>query len=88
MQALPKAEHLVRLADDYAAAVGRSESRISELATGNPHAIPRMRRGGGCTVDIYSRALVWFAQHWLAVTPWPPGIPRPEPSPASEEKAA
>ncbi len=78
MTALSDHATLIALCDPYCAATKRSEVRVAELATGNPHFFRRLRKGKSCTVRTYLRAYRWFLEHWPAGLPWPDDIPRPD----------
>ncbi len=85
-QRLPSDLDVITVCDSYRNAVELSESRIGQLAAGNPAFYLRMRNGGGCTIKLYRRVLQWFSDNWPAHLEWPPDVPRP--APASETKEA
>ena len=89
MKSLPDTSHISTLSRIYCEAVGRSEFRISDLASGNPYLFKRLRAGAGCAIATYNRVLCWLSDHWPADLAWPSDIPRPAPSsPASDPKEA
>ncbi len=88
MKAVPDTVSLLALCSAYCAATGRSESRVSDLATGNPYFFKRLRAEMGCTVKTYGRVVHWFSDHWPPSVEWPSDIPRPEPRPEGERGKA
>ena len=74
------------LADAYRATNPLSESRLGQLAAGNPIFYARLRAGSSCTIKLYTRVLEWFSNHWPPGLEWPPDVPRPEPAPASSDE--
>ena len=83
---MPDAWDTVRLATAYRTMNPVSESRLGQLAAGNPIFYARLRDGGSCTIRLYGRVLQWFSDHWPAHLEWPSDVPRP--APASEAKEA
>ena len=86
---LPSEADAVALADAYRTTNPLSESRLGQLAAGNPMFYSRLRAGSSCTIRLYARVLGWFSGHWPDGLEWPPDVPRPEPapSPASSDEA-
>ena len=87
MTAIPDTGYLLSLAGQYSRTMRLSESRISDLAAGNPYFFARLRGGKGCTVKTYCRAFYWFSANWPEGLEWPPGVPRPEPASDLKEVA-
>lgn len=85
---LPRELDLLAVCDRFRTRSDLSESRIGQLAAGNPVFLSRLRGGSSCTIRLYVKALGWFSDHWPGRLEWPPDVPRPEPAPASEEKEA
>lgn len=86
VQRLPSDLDVTVVCDAYREVVELSESRIGQLAAGNPGFYMRMRNGGGCTIRLYGRVLQWFSDNWPEGAEWPPDVPRP--APASETRGA
>ena len=72
--------HIVRLADEYAAATGLAPCTVSKRAAGQAYAIDRLRRGHDITIGRAARIIQWFSDHWIENVPWPADIPRPQPA--------
>ncbi len=83
---MPDARDTVTVAAAYRAVNPVSESRLGQLAAGNPIFYTRLRDGGSCTIRLYGRVLQWFSDNWPEGAEWPLGVPRP--APASEAKEA
>jgi len=81
-------KHLVELCAVLSRWDRRSPSTISRLATGSGQTISRLESGRDITTRRADRALRWFSNHWPEHLEWPPDVPRPEPSHASEAKEA
>ena len=69
---------LITLVEEFAAATGRSEARIANLAGRDSRFFLRLREGGGCSADTLVRVRLWFSEHWPERAPWPAGIQRVE----------
>lgn len=69
--------HLITLAEQFAAHVGRSEATVSNWIVAHARLFSRLRAGHGTTVKTYQRALEWFSANWPTGLPWPVEIPRP-----------
>lgn len=80
-------DHLLAVADAYAAARGLSESRISTLAFGEGTRLGHIRRGGEMGARRVSRGIEWFSQNWPDDAKWPRFVARPLAKPTPSEKA-
>lgn len=74
---------LLRTAELFARATGRSITTVSRLATGSGLTVRRLAEGKGITTHRSARVLQWFSDHWPEDLAWPIDIPRPAPSPDS-----
>jgi hypothetical protein len=64
-------EQLLALVSAFAAATGRSEARIANLAGRDSRFFQRMREGKTCHVDTLHRVIEWFRANWPAGAEWP-----------------
>lgn len=65
---------LLRLAEAYSAATGRSEARVATLAQNQGQFFKHLRAGKGCSVDTYIKVARWFRDNWPDGVEWPPGV--------------
>ncbi|MBC6444783.1 MAG: hypothetical protein GDA50_05025 [Alphaproteobacteria bacterium GM202ARS2] len=76
----PETYHIEKLVEIYAECRGIGTSRVASLIWNDGKFFSRVRAGGNFTVKSYHRGLRWFADNWPPQTPWPEGVPRPEPT--------
>lgn len=84
-------QHLLILCDAMAAHSGLSHWQIGRRALKNVRFFHDLRRGQGCTLTSYERAMLWFGEQWPAGLTWPVGVPRlapPESDAKGRENAA
>ena len=84
---MPEEADVARMAAAYRTAHPISESRLGQLAAGNPIFYARLRDGGSCTIKLYRRVLQWFSDNWPEGVEWPPDVPRPAPASETGEAA-
>lgn len=70
-------EHIIRLAEAYAAHQGLTLSTVSSYAANDGKLFTRMKNGAGCTVRRAVKLVDWFDQNWAKELDWPSDIPRP-----------
>lgn len=78
---------LLRLADAFCAATGRSKSRVATVIFNDGKKFGLIEAGGDVGTKVFERALRWFADNWPADTAWPEGVDRPA-APAGRSEAA
>ena len=78
---------LRRTALRYATARGVSLSTVGLYAVGSGTVFSRLA-DGRVTLRTVAAITAWLSDHWPDHLEWPPDVPRPEPSPASEAKEA
>lgn len=74
---------LIRAADAYCAAAGRSRSRVSTLIFGGGDRLDGVAGGNDLNTRSFEKAMRWFSDNWPAGTPWPEGVERPTPAVAA-----
>jgi hypothetical protein len=72
-------EHIILLLETYAAAIGRSDRRVSTVVFNRGGRIDSLRAGADLTTRQAERAMQWFSANWPAGVDWPEGVPRPAP---------
>ena len=79
--------HITRLISLAATGSGRSTSTVSRQATGSGATYARLQNGADITVRRAARATQWLSDHWPPAAEWPADIPRPPPTPPTEDAA-
>jgi hypothetical protein len=69
--------HLIRLTEAFARASGRKPNAILGVAAGYHGLYTRLKEGRSCTIRIYERAMMWFANNWPDGAKWPTSVPCP-----------
>jgi hypothetical protein len=69
--------HLLSLNQAFAAASGRAESTVAQVAAGDWRFFAHLRAGKGFRVGTYDRVVIWFSENWPEGAIWPEGIERP-----------
>ena len=75
-----RSQHILELAQTYAASKGWSVSTVSSYMGGSGDTLARLERGHDITTRRAARFVQWFSDHWPADLDWPADIPRPAPS--------
>lgn len=78
-------EHLIKLADNMTAHLGRSEATIAKRAGSHARLFDRLRNGRGCNFNTYRAVLGWFHLNWPDDLEWPSDVPRPKQSKTMKE---
>lgn len=81
------AEHLLVVGRRYIAARGITLATLATYAAADGRFFARLAEGR-VTLRRVDAVAGWISSHWPEHLEWPPGVPRPEPSPASEAKEA
>jgi hypothetical protein len=68
---------LVRVADAYCAAIGRSRGRVSTVIFNDGKKLDQIAKGADLTTRSFERAMQWLSDHWPVGTDWPAEIERP-----------
>jgi hypothetical protein len=66
---------LLKVADAYAEATGRSLITVGRDACGNDKIFIRIRAGGGAVSRSIEQATAWFEANWPKSARWPAGVP-------------
>ena len=80
-------DRIIRVAKRYMDARGIAGTTLCRIAIGSSTAWHRLPEGG-VTVRTANRLMRYLSDHWPEHLEWPPDVPRPEPTPAEEGKAA
>lgn len=70
---------LLKLAELYCAATGRSSARVSTLIFNDGKKFALIAGGADLGTRTCERAVLWFSENWPAETAWPEEIARPAP---------
>lgn len=81
-------EHIITLAETYAAHQKLSLSTVSSYAANDGKRLNQWKNGAGCTLKRATAVVTWFSTHWPEDLEWPSDIPRPsQPKPTSGRAA-
>jgi hypothetical protein len=79
--------HLISVANTFAAARGLSRSRVSTIVFNSGMVLDRLTAGRDLTTGNYERAMQWFSDNWPEGAVWPADVPRPSSGASSPEAA-
>jgi hypothetical protein len=69
-------KHLTILANAYAAHTNRSLVTVAKRIGVHNKLFSRLVEVGGCRVDTFNQAMMWFDLNWPADLQWPEAVPR------------
>ena len=79
---------LIALAEILAAHRGVKLWRVGHLAANRGSFFVDLKsERRDCRTGTYARVIQWFSDNWPEGLDWPPGVPRPEPTPQLKEVA-
>jgi hypothetical protein len=80
-------EALLKVVDQYRAATGLSEARVSTIYFGGGHRLRTIREGGDVGVRRAEVVLSELSAHWPEGAEWPADVPRPVATEPAEDAA-
>ena len=74
------AQHLIRIADEYARSSQVEEKTVSSRVFQDSKKLGAIRSGADITIGRFNAALKWFSENWPTGAVWPNDIARPSPN--------